>query len=408
MTMSPESHILLEWNDGNMGSKASSCSLMAIERRVVGAFFSLSASRIPFSHSFHTAFGASKMKAEVTTPYQRKDSQDLIHYPDMSKITKKRIDWMYDSPKSGYEGANIFGPNTIEIKGLPACKTPEYMQERLRRFFSKFGFVAMCRCIPHSLDPYQCEGTAYIAFRAREAALEAAKTNLQFPPSLQHKILKLRHLDTDVTNKTFSILEMRHHNNEVVNVARQLYQAILKEGPRPLSSIWMGLIERRFRSDAKMLAEECIIKCFGNWITFLTAEPFRKIFLVRQHTVENRTEKSREPNRYSPMVKLEQILEHAKVILNQKVTAELTTYWRNGKHVLPRFFLDRNFFKLKYTRLSEKFQMLSRPAKTCHVFDERFLFKLQKKRERSLRKKSAHEKLRSSDQQASTQGGIET
>ncbi|KAF8819477.1 hypothetical protein IE077_000962 [Cardiosporidium cionae] len=392
-----------------MGVSASSCGLMAKENRIVKSFCKVSTPRIPIFHSFHTTFGGSKMKAEITTPYRRRDANDLIHYPDVSKITRKRIDWMYDSPKSGYEGAKFFGLNTLEIKGLPSCKTPEYMQERLRRFFSKFGLVAMCRCIPHSLDPYQCEGTAYITFRTKIAALEAVRANLQFPPSLHHKILTFRHLDTDITNKASSILEKKHHNEEVVNVARQLYEFIQKEGPRHLSSIWTGLTERRFRSDAKVLAEKCVIKCFGSWVNFLTAEPFRNIFLLRYHPIEGGCVKTCEGHRPSPMVyikiispeKLEQFLGRAKILLKEKITSELTIHWRNGKPLLPAFSLERNSFKHK-SRLSEKLQMLSRPAKICNVFDERFLFKLQRKRERSLRKKSAREKLRSfSDLQTS-------
>lgn len=61
----------------------------------------------------------------------------------------------------------MFGPHTIELDGMPMGRTPEYMQERLRRFFSKFGIVKICRAIPHELDPYQCQGKAYVTFRDR-------------------------------------------------------------------------------------------------------------------------------------------------------------------------------------------------------------------------------------------------
>ena len=56
---------------------------------------------------------------------------------------------MYDDPKSGYEARDAFGPHTIELKGMPMGRTPEYMQERLRRCPKLFQFTGVAgRRIP--------------------------------------------------------------------------------------------------------------------------------------------------------------------------------------------------------------------------------------------------------------------
>ncbi len=46
--------------------------------------------------------GASKFKAHYTIPYQRLNTTSLYHFPEVSKVTGKPIDWLYDTPKSGY------------------------------------------------------------------------------------------------------------------------------------------------------------------------------------------------------------------------------------------------------------------------------------------------------------------
>eukprot|EP00434_Breviolum_minutum_P000664 symbB.v1.2.000581.t1/scaffold3.1/size669525/21 len=88
--------------------------------------------------------GATTMKWQFSLPYVR-EVDSLYHYPAVSQVSGKTIDWYADEPQDGYEAVRIYGENTLELKGMPLGKTPEYVQERLRRFFGKFGPVGWLR-----------------------------------------------------------------------------------------------------------------------------------------------------------------------------------------------------------------------------------------------------------------------
>lgn len=117
------------------------------------------------SRWFSSRPGATKMKWYFQKKYIRRVPSDYFRYPAISRITRQKIDWLYRHPRSGYEGADLYGPNTIEVTNLPMGKTPEYLQERLWRYFGKFGIVERVRVLPHELDPYQTNGTAFVSFR---------------------------------------------------------------------------------------------------------------------------------------------------------------------------------------------------------------------------------------------------
>lgn len=117
------------------------------------------------SRCFSSRPGATKMKWYFQKKYIRRVPSDYFRYPAISRITRQKIDWLYRHPRSGYEGADLYGPNTIEVTNLPMGKTPEYLQERLWRYFGKFGIVERVRVLPHELDPYQTNGTAFVSFR---------------------------------------------------------------------------------------------------------------------------------------------------------------------------------------------------------------------------------------------------
>ena len=84
------------------------------------------------------------------------------------------------SPPPSYEMRDVYGPHTIELSNLPLGVTPETLQERFRRFFSKFGHIESCRVCCNkvkrfpcsgSMNPYQVGGKGYITFRSwREGA----------------------------------------------------------------------------------------------------------------------------------------------------------------------------------------------------------------------------------------------
>ena len=69
---------------------------------------------------------------------------------------------MYGTPASGYEARAVFGPHTLELRGMPMGRTPEYMQERLRRFFAKsagppgVGVCGRYSNVPVEIDVSTC------------------------------------------------------------------------------------------------------------------------------------------------------------------------------------------------------------------------------------------------------------
>eukprot|EP00442_Polarella_glacialis_P009513 CAMPEP_0115069352 /NCGR_PEP_ID=MMETSP0227-20121206/12510_1 /TAXON_ID=89957 /ORGANISM="Polarella glacialis, Strain CCMP 1383" /LENGTH=482 /DNA_ID=CAMNT_0002455745 /DNA_START=104 /DNA_END=1552 /DNA_ORIENTATION=+ len=192
--------------------------------------------------------GASKMKWHFEgLPYVR-EVDSLHHYPEVSRVTGKQVDWYHGMPEDGYEAARIYGENTLELKGMPMGKTPEYIQERLRRFFSKFGPVQNCRAEPHKLDPYQCEGTAFITFRDKSAALKALKAPLKFPATLHDKVISMRHLDTDKTNDPNYFEKSKFWNAQLISIARQLHTQLLGDSHlralgKPLTHVGDGIRE---------------------------------------------------------------------------------------------------------------------------------------------------------------------
>merc|ERR1719453_125036 len=166
------------------------------------------------------------MKWHFSLPYVREQPGSLFHYPEVSHVSGKPVDWFHGEPTDGYYGVHTYGEHTLELKGMPMGRTPEYMQERLRRFFSKFGPVRHCRAEPHPLDPYQCEGTAYVSFRDREASLKALKAPLKFPASLHDKVIHMRHLDTDKTNDPDYFEKAKFWDRQLLALARSLHEQL--------------------------------------------------------------------------------------------------------------------------------------------------------------------------------------
>mmetsp|Transcript_58499 Transcript_58499/g.183626 ORF Transcript_58499/g.183626 Transcript_58499/m.183626 type:complete len:394 (+) Transcript_58499:88-1269(+) len=191
--------------------------------------------------------GASKMKWNYVLPYRRV-VDSLFHYPEVSQVTGKPIDWYHGEPQDGYDGVRVFGEHTLELRGMPFGRTPEYVQERLRRFFSKFGPVKQCRAEPHPLDPYQCEGTAFVSFRDKKTALKALKAPLKFPASLHDKVVSMRHLDSDKCNDPDYREKSKFWDRELVGLARQLHEQLstdpeFRQAGKRLDQIGLGLFE---------------------------------------------------------------------------------------------------------------------------------------------------------------------
>jgi len=373
--------------------------------------------------------GGSYFKWYFVKKYIRR-TPSPFHYPELSPVTGKQIDWMYAVPKSGYEGALIYGPHTLELKGMPMGRTPEYMQERLRRFFSKFGPIKMCRCVPHPLDPYQCEGTAFITFRTKYAALQALKAPLKFPTSLHSHIVRMRDLDSDKTNDPLYIYKAEHWNSEVLSLCRQLHSSLRANGPMDVQHCWRGLREREYGTKKIVAADEAVFRRFGSWSAMFSCPPFDELFCVS--TEVERAERGPPPHsQISPppvptrvdvdmqggvddhpsvcgdaleetggretgavrvsarllgSEQMERVLVRCRGKLQRRLAAELQVYWREGRIELPDVIKKRVLAWTHAPQLPEEIQFMSRTKDFYRIHDEHVIFKMRLKREKKKRK----------------------
>ncbi|UKJ88975.2 hypothetical protein MACJ_002221 [Theileria orientalis] len=324
--------------------------------------------------SSYTCPGASKMKWFFVKPYVRADPTSLIHYPETSNVDKRKIDWMYDKPYDRSEVISVYGPNTIELRNLPMGRTPEYLQERLRRFFSKFGVVSFCRCKPHDLDPYQCNGTGYVTFRSKKASIEAASANLVFPFTLHSKKIAIRHLDTDKTNDPDYLYKNQHYNKQILAISKDLYTKICKTGICNLSKISHGIYERNFYTGKFHKAGLSVFMRFGNWVGFLNFEPFKELFKVEDGNVTLRLTGDE---------KMERVMKRAEIMLGRMLEETVTKDWREGKPKLIEQ-AQKEVDALYYMQpLPEQLQLLSRSHNMYRLHDERHLLKISIKQKRN-------------------------
>lgn len=379
-------------------------------------------------------YGASKMKWQFTLPYERK-ADSLHHYPEISRITGRPIDWYHQEPDDGYGGLRMFGENTLELKGMPLGRTPEYMQERLRRFFSKFGPVKHCRAEPHALDPYQCEGTAWVTFRDRPAAMKALRAPLKFPASLHDKVISMRSLDTDKKNDPDYFEKSKFWNAQLIDVARQLHiqlsteAGFAREG-KPMKSVGHGISERELvalphevstvgrggipqskglhGAPTRMVsAGPAVLRRFGSWEAFLTELPFDELFAVARKPSENADsvhlaespDAPEEANGHdSDLVVLPRvvstrmrarILHKAGRMLKERLHQEFSVWWREGRIALPEYTQRRVEWWDHMPKLPWELQIMSRSKDRVKIFDEKWMYRQQLRRARNTKRKEA-------------------
>lgn len=307
------------------------------------------------------------MKFHPTIPYER-TSSSLHHHPDVSEVTGKRIDWYNDSTKSGYEGSVVFGENTIEVKGLPMGKTPQYMEERMRRYFSKYGPVTGCSAVGHPLDPYQCEGTAYVSFREFSSVSRAMKESvLRFGlRSMGYRSASLRALSTDETvDCKASYRDLKTEVDQVISNLRDLHGRI-----------------------GGVSMEEVRVPKFGFSNYSIQGDFFQliaSIFIVS----ENRL--SLFPRQ---LINLEGELSLIRSALQKSVRDQcVSIHWREHAAIkkLPEYTQRRIRMWDRKDKLPSELQILSRDYRQHKIHDEKFLVKERKRRERirSKREKAA-------------------
>jgi len=379
--------------------------------------------------------GASKMKWNFSIPYRRA-TDSLLHYPEVSHVTGKPIDWYHGEPDDGYGGERVYGEHTLQLQGLPLGRTPEYLQERLRRFFSKFGPVRHCRAEPHPLDPYQCNGMAFVSFRDNSTAMKALKAPLKFPASMHDKIVSMRHLDSDKRNDPDYREKSRFWNNELVGLARRLHEQLLavpkfRSLGKPLLHLGHDLLERElvlFHSPgvAEPVAEPlaagrggvpeskglhgsstrwvpagpAVRRRFGTWEAFLAEPPMDQLFSIQslrvQEEVQQTVDKSSSESAAEVLVVLprlvstlqrSRILFQLRTVLEQRLQGEFSVWWREGKIPLPEYTQRRvNWWRHK-PHLPWELQIQSRSRVRHLIHDERYLYKMQLLRARNEKRK---------------------
>jgi len=354
----------------------------------------------PGNHFWKPKYGASKMKWNFTVPYVR-EVDSLYHYPEKSAISGEPINWMHDEPNDGYDGTRNFGEHTLELKGMPFGRTPEYMQERLRRFFSKFGPVVNCRAEPHSLDPYQCQGTAWVTFRDTSTALKALRAPLKFPASLHDKVVNMKHLDSGKKNDPDYFEKSKFWNVQLLKLARDLHSELLSgsqtraEG-KPLYLIGADLLEHELVATpaqhelrgrggvppSKGLAGAptrlvpagpAVKRRFGSWEAFLAESPFDELFSMEEGAGSRVVVK---PRLVSATQRV-RIMNRARRVLARRLHEELSLYWREGRIPLPEYTQRRVDWWDHKPPLPFEVQIQSRTKDRHKIFDEKFIFRRQ-------------------------------
>ncbi|ORM41051.1 uncharacterized protein BXIN_0395 [Babesia sp. Xinjiang] len=318
--------------------------------------------------------GASRMRWFFVKPYVRWEPEKLLHYPEVSHVDDSRIDWLYSEPKGRYDAVDIYGPNTIELRNLPMGRTPEYLQERLRRFFSKYGTVSFCRCIPHDLDPYQCNGTGYVTFRSKEASVAAASANLVLPHSLHNKVIAIRHLDTDKSNDPHYVYKHRHYIVQVVDIAKQLYKKLTNFGPCALREVAECIYERNFYSGKWHKAGLSVLMRFGAWDAFLRHPTLNGMFDLKDGIVTLGLQCTDT---------VEKTLQKLFIEQSTALDEELSVHWRKGRIPLPPQAQKEADELHHLPPLPEHLQLLSKSHTMYRIHDERHMLKIQLKQQRN-------------------------
>ena len=343
-----------------------------------------------------TYYGASMMKWRFKYPYRRHVPSSHYHYPEVSKIDGNAIDWLYGMPKSGYEATKIYGKHTLELKGMPMGRTPEFMQERLRRFYSKFGPVVHCRAMPHPLDPYQCEGTAFITFRNKGASMAAIKAPLRLCPSLHRRNITRRCLDTDKVMDGKHMNRIEGYDKNLLSIAEQLHVKLLdQQKPQRLDQIHEGLSEQGFEAGDRIdVAGTSVIQRFGNWEKFLSFHPFDDLFALTGDPELPARERSVRPKLMTAEAR-KRLLVKAKWALYHKLVAEVRPHWRMGKK-LPEYVerqarITMGIFK---DPLHPELQMMSRSRLSYKIYDEKFMYKMTLRKKRNEMRKENRDEYR--------------
>ncbi|XP_955003.1 SfiI-subtelomeric fragment related protein family member, putative [Theileria annulata] len=352
-----------------------------------------------------------------------KINSSILHNPLIYNIKGNLINWMYNKPYNRLDVITIYGRNTIELNNIPMGYTPEYIQERLRRYFSKFGIVTFVRCLTHELDPYQCNGIGYVSFRTKKSSLEASKTNLILPFTLHNKIISIQHLYYNTHNDINYYFKQLHFNKQILLIIQQIYYNIFNNGidngifqnqdyrdgnfkngnfggvnsngiigkgnfKNGISNGIIngnvnvnfdnGIFEKCFYTNKFIKAGSSIFNIFGSWDNFFNQYPINCLFKIIDGKVTLLL---------CSEERLKRILKSIEIILSKKLDESISINWRLGKLELPEQAKKEANELYHLEPLPEQLQLFSRSHTMYRLHDERYLFKFSLKQKRNQQRK---------------------
>lgn len=244
-------------------------------------------------------------------------------------------------------------------------RTPEYLQERLRRFFSKFGIITSCKVNSHELDPYQSDGTGFISFKTRRASLAATRAMLKLPFTLLDRKIKLLHLYENIGNFVEKYDLYKHYIIQIIDITRQIYNNLVNDGPNTVDSILTNTFEYKYKSNKLIAAGPSVYSLFKDIKTFI--DYMDDIFIMRNGKISILL---------TCPTRLNRILKNKKIILETSTLQE-SVKWNYNEHNINVELLDH----LK--PLDPQLQLLSKSHDMYRVHDERHLLKIALKRARN-------------------------
>jgi RNA recognition motif. (a.k.a. RRM, RBD, or RNP domain) len=285
----------------------------------------------------------------------------------------------------GPELLRVYGNRVVKLLNLPTMRTPEYLQDRLMKYFTKFGNVVQVRVFPHKLDPYQSSGVGVVVFEQKKSCLDALKEPLLFPYPLGGKVVRMMFVAEGKWNDQGLANRLTKRAQELTDIAKDIYQKI-SSSPDPQKFHNLVIPHR-----------QKIRLLFENYEEFFETTEMKELFRFDPSTGFLMIAPN--PNPETAFVRL-------KNALAQLAIRRLSVDWRKGKlQMLDMPLQTKKKIELIDHKdpLPESLQVLSRDFKRMRVFDEKNIVK-QKQRDE---KRPGLKQARSARRQAKKQKILE-
>lgn len=170
----------------------------------------------------------------------------------------------------------------MQVSNVPFMITNQAIEDRLHRFFIKYGTVTHCHSVPHPGDSFQSSGVAYVSFANKFSAFKAVQeARLRFSDRFHCRIATLRSLETDVHQNPAWYRQEREACQTVVAVARCLYRRLAAYPEGIFLDKIRALVETSDQHETLLDSPvQSVMRIYGSWREFFDAHPFRKLFAL--------------------------------------------------------------------------------------------------------------------------------